>query len=181
MNHSKSGRDDLQARDGDAAAARQLQARARFYAALMTAAAGALAGLSAFTLTTATQRWVSFGAGCCALVVVLVAFAVPGRGALQRLLDVPLALLSVWAIVCSRAIESTGAGSSGASVKWLTLASGAAIFGLGLLGLIVHEWKVERDLRRALTPHLTLTAAPARGSSSPAPRTYADAASRTAG
>jgi hypothetical protein len=57
-------------------------------------------------------------------------------------------LACAWTIVCSRVIESTGAGSSPHAVKWWGIAAGAALCGAGLLSLVLHEWRLERHLRQ---------------------------------
>jgi hypothetical protein len=114
-----------------------------------TVVAGAVVGISAFTFDPVSVRWISFGGGCAVLSALLVAFALRGRGTAQRVIDLPLALVCVWAVVCSRAIEHAGAGSSPGAIKWFSLAAGAAICGLGTLGLLLHERSVSRDLEWA--------------------------------
>ncbi|HEX3616504.1 MAG TPA: hypothetical protein VHU61_08200 [Solirubrobacteraceae bacterium] len=161
-------------------------ASARFTSTLLTAIVGAVLGVGAFSLSAPTERWLAFGGGCAVLVVVALAFLMPRRGALQRALDLPSVLIGVWLIVASRAVESGGAGSSPDAVKWLTLASGAALCGAGLVGLLLHEMGLERDLGRVADDSWTITAIRAReDESSPKPLMIADpdqdALSRTAG
>jgi hypothetical protein len=161
-------------------------ASARLISTLLTAIVGAVLGVGAFSLTAPTERWVAFGGGCAALVVVALAFLMPRRGAVQRALDLPSVLIGVWLIVASRAVESGGAGSSPDAVKWLTLASGAALCGVGVVGLLLHEMGLERDLGRLAGDSWTINAIRAHDDeSSPKPLTIADpnqdAVSRTAG
>jgi len=124
-------------------------ARARFNSVLVVCATGAVTLVGAFTFPPRADRWLAFGMGCCVLLAVLAGFLVRGRGVAQRALDLPLALIGAWSIVCSRVIEHAGAGSSASAIKWLTFGSGAAICALGTIGLLIHEWSLERDLRIA--------------------------------
>jgi len=124
-------------------------ARARFAWALGTLTAGAVLTVGAFTFASPTLRWLGFGIGCAVLLALAAAFAVAGRGTIQRILDLPLALVCGWAIVCSRVVEHDGAGASPTAVKWFSFAAGAAICTLGAIGLLLHELGVERDLRWA--------------------------------
>lgn len=128
-------------------------ARARFASALVTAAAGAVMAAGAFMFTPDTERWVGFGGGGAVLVAVVIAFAVPRRGTIQRALDAAVVLVCVWSIVCSRAIEAGGAGSSQLAIKWWGISTGAALCGLGVAALLIHEWDLERELRRAREAH----------------------------
>jgi hypothetical protein len=121
-------------------------ARSRFVAALAVAITGAVLGVGAFTLSPSSERWLALGVGAAVLVTLAAAFAVRGRGRVQRILDGPLALVCAWTIVCARVIESSGAGSSAHAVKWFNLAAGAAIASFGLVGLLVHERGMERGL-----------------------------------
>lgn len=123
-------------------------ASARFVSTLLTAVVGAVVGVGAFTFTTPTERWVAFGGGCVATVVIALAFLVPRRGVVQRALDLPGVLTGAWLLVSSRAIESSGAGSTAHAVRWLNAAAGAALGAIGIIGLLLHEAGLERDLRR---------------------------------
>jgi hypothetical protein len=44
-------------------------------------------------------------------------------------------------------IESSGAGATPHAVKWLNGSAGAALCGIGVVGLLLHEAGLERDLR----------------------------------
>ncbi|HEX3802027.1 MAG TPA: hypothetical protein VHV75_04225 [Solirubrobacteraceae bacterium] len=123
-------------------------ASARFASVLLTITSGAVLGVGAFTLGPGTERWLAFGVGCAVLTAVGLAFLAPRRGAVQRLLDLPTVLTGAWLVVCSRAIESAGAGGSGHAVKWFNLAAGAVLCGAGIVGLLLHEFELERDLER---------------------------------
>lgn len=121
---------------------------ARFTAALAVTTGGIGVGVGALTFQGQTERWLGFAVGAVLVVVLMAAFAVRGRGTVQRLLDLPTVLTCVWLMMSTRAVESSGAGSSPHAVKWLNLSAGAMLCGAGLLGLLLHEWRVERDLRR---------------------------------
>jgi hypothetical protein len=150
--------------------------------------------MGAFTSTPESERWLAFAVGCAVLAVLSVAFLVPRRGAVQRVLDLPTALICAWLIVCSRAVENAGAGASVAAVKWFNLAAGAVLFGVGAIGLLLHEFELKRDLDRVVSePWLVWgmrTRAPEGGSrsgdgvtpeSTSSEERYADAVSRSAG
>jgi hypothetical protein len=169
-------------------------ASVRFTSTLLTAAVGAVLGVAAFSLPAATVRWLAFGTGCAVLIVVALAFLVPRRGGLQRILDLPTVLLGVWLIASSRGIESAGAGASPGAIKWLNLAAGAALCALGGIGLLLHEAGIERDLRRLADGPWSLRAVRADDDGAPASREaharrasslitahHEDALSRTAG
>jgi hypothetical protein len=123
--------------------------RVRFASALFTTVSGVVLAVGAFTFTGQTVRWIGLGAGCGTLAVLAIAFAVRGRGAAQRVLDLPLAVICGWTIVASRVIEHSGGGSSPHAVKWLSLSAGAAICGFGAVALFLHERGVTRDLQWA--------------------------------
>jgi hypothetical protein len=124
-------------------------ARARRTCALFTVVSGAVIAVTALTFDAASVRWIAFGGGCAVLSALMVAFAIRGRGTAQRIIDLPLALVCAWAIVCSRVIEHAGAGASPGAVKWFNLAAGAAICGFGTLGVLLHERGMDRDLEWA--------------------------------
>jgi hypothetical protein len=133
-------------------------ASTRFTSCLVTAVLGAVIGVGALGLTAPTERWLAFGGGCVALVVVAIAFLIPRRGMLQRALDLPSVLIGVWLIVASRAVESSGSGAGPGAVKWISLASGAALCALGVVGLVLHELGLERDMRRLAEDSWTINA-----------------------
>jgi hypothetical protein len=56
-------------------------------------------------------------------------------------------VIGAWTIIASRAY-------TGGTVKWLSFSAGAALWGLALLGLIVHELLAERTLSTVIQlPH----------------------------
>ena len=120
----------------------------RFVSTMFTAVVGAVLGVGAFSLTAPTERWLGFSSGCATLIVVGLAFLKPRRGAVQRALDLPAALIGGWLIVSTRAVENSGAAGTPGAVKWLNLAAGAALCGIGWVGLMLHEAGLERDLRQ---------------------------------
>jgi hypothetical protein len=164
-------------------------ARARFVSALFAVTAGALMAVGAFTFTPGTERWVGFGVGSSVLAVILLAFTIRRRGMIHRLLDLPLVLICAWSIVCARVIEVTGAGSSDLAIKWWGISCGAAIFGIGIVSLVLHELDLERELRQALDTQWSIRALNARGRAAVDGGTrdpvgngrYADAVSRSSG
>jgi hypothetical protein len=150
-------------------------ARWRFGSAVCLTVIGAVLAVGALTLPAGTERWLAFATGCAVLVTVLAAFVVPRRGALQRAIDLPTVLVAVWLIVSARAIEVAGAGSSPGAIKWLNLGGGAAICAFGLIGLLAHEWGLERDLRLINEARAARSAAPKPAAGAPAPvATYRD-------
>jgi hypothetical protein len=74
-------------------------AGARFTSTLLTAVVGAVLGIGAFTLTAPTERWVAFGGGCVAILVIALASLMPRRGVVQRVLDLPAVLIGAWLLV----------------------------------------------------------------------------------
>ncbi len=134
-------------------------ARTRFISVLGFAIAGATLAVGAFVFSPDAERWLGVGVGAGCVTLVLMVFAASGRGTLQRLLDVALAPVAVWAVVSALTIEQGTYGPVPHLVRWLGVSAGAAIAGLGLIGLIAHEFGLEHDLEYAteriwgLTPH----------------------------
>lgn len=118
---------------------------------------GALATLS-LVLADPVVRWLALGAGAAAVAVTLAGFAARGRGSLQRTLDVPVALIGGWTVVAS---GSYGHGT----LRWLSFAAGTALCALGIAGLIAHEVRMERWVRRAR--RVAATPAPISASAGP--------------
>ena len=98
--------------------------------------------LGAFTVVAsqvwapATFMWLMLGAG---VVAVLTASAIVarGRGTAQRSLDATIGVLGAWTVVASLVF-------SGAVVTRLGFATGAALVGLAVVGLTLHELYTER-------------------------------------
>jgi hypothetical protein len=134
-------------------------ARTRFISALSFGIAGATLAVGAFVFRAHAERWLGVGVGAGCLTMLLCVFAAGGRGTVQRLLDLVLAPICVWAIVSALTIEPAGSGPMSHVVRWLGFSAGAAIATIGLIGLIAHEFGVEHDLEYAteriwgLTPH----------------------------
>jgi hypothetical protein len=105
--------------------------------------AGILATLS-LTLTSAATAWVALGIGAATVAITALAFLAPDRGAVQRGLDGPVAVLGGWMVVGSRVIQSA------AAVRWMTFAEAVVLTGLTVAGLIAHEALSERGVRRLL-------------------------------
>lgn len=118
----------------------------RFVSNLLVLLAGALLVCVSLALSVTVSSWVGLGIGAFAALTTLVAFAVRGRGLLQRILDGVLALLSAWTIVAARAFPGE------ASLKWLMFSSGAAFVALAVQGLVAHEVMLELALGRGVQP-----------------------------
>lgn len=88
----------------------------------------------------AVVQWLALGAGCMVFVVTLIAFAVRGRGVVQRTLDAVLATLAVWTVIAACAF-------TGATLRWLSFSAAFAFWGLGICGLVAHQALIERGLR----------------------------------
>ena len=116
----------------------------RFVSNVLVVIAGALLAGIAFAVDSDLLGWLAFGVGCGALLVVLAAFPVRGRGTLQRVLDLVAMLVAAWTIVASRSF-------GGSALSWWTLCEGAALFTLGIAGLLSGELEVRAALRRLLS------------------------------
>ncbi|MBO0768312.1 MAG: hypothetical protein J2O48_06465 [Solirubrobacterales bacterium] len=113
--------------------------RVRFGAAVILAVAGSTAALGALTLAPAAERWLAFGAGAGALITVAAAFAVRGRGRLQRSLDLPAAMTGAWTLVAALAF-------GGRTATWLDFADAAGIAAFGAAAVLLHELGLEHEL-----------------------------------
>jgi hypothetical protein len=92
-----------------------------------------------FAFSGETAGWVSVGAGATAAVAALSNFALAHQGVYQRVADVVICGIGVWAIVAARVF--TG------NVRWLEFSAGAALAALGGLGLVVRELALNRGLQ----------------------------------
>jgi hypothetical protein len=124
-------------------------ARSRYISVLCFTIAGVTLAVGAFLFSPTAERWLGVGVGAGCLTLVLGAFATAGRGTFQRMLDVALVPLAVWAVVSALTIAQAATGPVPHLVRWLGFSVGAAIAMVGLIGLIAHEVAVERDLRYA--------------------------------
>jgi hypothetical protein len=111
----------------------------RFISNLLVSVYATFLLVACFAFRPPLVGWLGFAMSCATVVTVLVAFAFGGRGPVARMIDVILAVIGAWTIVASRAY-------SGGTVKWLSFSSGAALWGLAVIGLIVHELLAERTL-----------------------------------
>jgi hypothetical protein len=119
----------------------------RFASNLIVLLAGALLACLALTLPLEVVGWVGLGTGALVLAVTLAAFAVHGRGTMQRVLDAALLLLAAWTIVASLTF------TLGPALEWLMFSSGVALVLLAVEGLIAHEIVLELSLRREAEGH----------------------------
>lgn len=84
-----------------------------------------------FAFGRGTADWLALGVGAGAIVMALYSFAMPEQGIYQRIADVLIAAVGAWAIVAARVMNAHG--------PWLVFGAGAALLGLGALGLVVRE------------------------------------------
>jgi hypothetical protein len=104
----------------------------RFLSGAIVLVAGAFLVAASLGFSPTVVGWLALGIGCVVGVTVLGAFAFPGRGLPQRVIDVALLVGGAWTIVASRAF-------SGTTEKWLSFSEAVLFFGLGLVGLVLHE------------------------------------------
>jgi hypothetical protein len=91
-----------------------------------------------------TLKWMFIAGGALAIVA---AAADAMRDSLeQRSIDLLTALVGAWMIVEVLALSQ-------ADVKWWSFGSAAAIAGLSVAGLIVHEWSTERVVHELRVTH----------------------------
>jgi hypothetical protein len=116
----------------------------RFASNLTAILAGSFLVAAALGFAPAVLGWIALAVGSCLAATVLVAFAMRGRGIVQRLLDVAILVLCAWTIVASRAF-------AGQALHWLTFASGVLLTTLAVVALVVHEALLELAIRQTLT------------------------------
>ncbi len=104
---------------------------ARFATNFIVLLLGAAILVFLFAFGRATTDWIALGAGAGTIVMALYSFAMPEQGVYQRLADVVICALGAWAIVAARVMSDRG--------PWLVFGAGAALLGLGALGLVVRE------------------------------------------
>lgn len=112
---------------------------ARFASNLLILVVGAFLAAVRFVFDAAAVRWIAFGAGAGALIIVAAAFLAYGRGPLQRSVDVVMALIGAWAAVSALTFAAPVIG-------WLSVGEGGALASLAAVGLIAHEAVMERAL-----------------------------------
>lgn len=111
----------------------------RFASNLLALVLGESLTLAAFAFGRSATAAIGLGAGAAVIVAVLAGFATAGRGAGQRTLDLVTVLGAAWTVVAARVF-------SGGTLKWLCVADGLLLLGLGLIGLVAHEASLERRL-----------------------------------
>jgi hypothetical protein len=112
---------------------------ARFTVNFVSLLVGAGLVVAAFAFSPDTLSWVSVGAGATVIVAGLANFALPRQGVYQRIADVLIGLVGAWAIVAARVLTDR--------TRWTEFAAGAALVGLGALGLLVREISLARGLQ----------------------------------
>lgn len=112
----------------------------RFISNLVATVAGGLLTIVSLTFGPEALGWLALGLAATVLSTTLIAFVFRGRGAVQRTLDVTTAAVSGWTVLAACTF-------AGASLRWLSFAGGAALWTLGVIGLIVHETLMERPFR----------------------------------
>jgi hypothetical protein len=116
----------------------------RFVSNLLVLLAGAFLCCVSLAMSVPAIGWIGLGVGSFTVLTVLSAFAVRGRGLLQRVLDGVLTLLGAWTVVAARAFAGAG------SLKWLMFSAGAALLALAAQGLVAHEVMLELALGRGV-------------------------------
>ena len=104
---------------------------ARFTANFITLIAGAGLLIAVFAFPRATSDWIALGVGASAIVMALYSFAAADQGVYQRIADVAICALGIWAIVAARVMADRGI--------WLVFGAGAGLAALGAVGLVVRE------------------------------------------
>lgn len=112
---------------------------ARFTINFVSLLLGAGLVVAAFAFSLDTLAWVSVGAGATAIVAALTNFALRHQGVYQRIADILIVLLGTWAIVAALVLTDR--------TRWTEFAAGAALAGLGALGLLVREISLARGLQ----------------------------------
>ena len=111
----------------------------RFTVNFVVLLVGAGLVVCAFAFSTPTLHWIAVGAGAAAIVMGLTSFAARHQGAYQRVADVLICLVGAWAIVAARVMSDQS--------RWLEVAAGLGLAGLGALGLLAREFTLGRGLQ----------------------------------
>ena len=104
---------------------------ARFVANFVVLLLGAALLVFLYAFGNPLAQWVAVGVGCVAILMALYSFASVRQGVYQRIADVFICALGVWAIVAARVMNYHG--------QWLLFGAGAGLFAFGALGLLVRE------------------------------------------
>lgn len=112
---------------------------ARFASNLAILLVGAFLAAARFAFAANTVRWIAFGAGAGAVVIVAAAFLAYGRGPVQRTIDVLSALTAGWMVVSALTFAAPVVG-------WLAVGVGGALAAMAAVGLIAHQAVMQRAL-----------------------------------
>ncbi len=112
---------------------------ARFITNFSALLFGAATLIFLYALGRPAADWIALGSGAGAIVLALYSFACADQGVYQRIADVLIATVGVWAIVAARVMHDPG--------TWLIASAGIALLGLGALGLVVREFTLSRGLQ----------------------------------
>ncbi|MGI8713678.1 MAG: hypothetical protein ACR2NR_10940 [Solirubrobacteraceae bacterium] len=92
-----------------------------------------------FAFSVDTAAWVGLGTGAAAILIALYGFQLAHQGVFQRLADIVIAAVGVWAIVAGHVVGNGG--------RWLEFSAGAGLAALGAIGLLVRELRLGRGLQ----------------------------------
>lgn len=112
---------------------------ARFVVNFISLLVGAGLICVCFAFSASTFDWVAVGAGAAAIIAALTNFALANQGAYQRLADVVICAIGVFAVVAARVLAPDD--------RWPAFAAGAGLAALGALGLVVRELRLARGLQ----------------------------------
>jgi hypothetical protein len=112
---------------------------ARFIVNFVVLLLGAGLVVTTFAFSATTVDWVAVGVGAAAVLMALYSFALPDQGAYQRVADVVICAVGIWAIVAARVLAPSG--------RWLEFSAGTALTALGAIGLLVREARLASGLQ----------------------------------
>jgi hypothetical protein len=122
---------------------------ARFAQSVLLTVAGAFVLVASQVFAVTTSAWIAFAFGAFALVLSAVPLVAGVRGR-ALVLDATTAVLAAWTIVASLVF-------AGSTVRWLSFGEGAALAGLGLIGLAVDHIHLAREASGAVPSTSTET------------------------
>jgi hypothetical protein len=117
----------------------------RFLSNLIVLLLGAFLAAATFAFAGSTLAWLGLGVSATVLVLLLVAFALHGRGGTQRALDIAQMVAAAWTVVGSRTFTDP-------TRHWLLFGFAAFATAAGTAGLAIHEARAERALRSPVAP-----------------------------
>ena len=112
---------------------------ARFVANFVTLIVGAGLAVALFAFSFQTAHWIALGVGAVAVLMALYSFATARQGVYQRIADVAICGLGVWAVVAAVVMNDHSI--------WLLFASAGGLAILGAVGLLVRELELGRGLQ----------------------------------